>query len=76
MGAATLTLSQPLYGAPGTQSYTFTRFKYVLDFSRILPQLDKMQSSMISTFQCNGVASGVMLAPAGGITFQMRDCFM
>ncbi|MCX8508513.1 MAG: glycosyl hydrolase family 28-related protein, partial [Rhodobacteraceae bacterium] len=63
VGAATLTLSQPLYGAPGTQVYTFTRFRYVLDFSGFA-QLDKMQFDDIE-FQCNNVASGIMLAPAG-----------
>ncbi len=73
VGAGTLTLSQPLYGAPGTQVYTFTRFKYLLDFSSFA-QLDKMQFDDVE-FQCNGVASGILLAPAG-ITFQIRDSFI
>ncbi|MFO1174212.1 MAG: right-handed parallel beta-helix repeat-containing protein [Paracoccaceae bacterium] len=73
IGAGTLTLSQPLYAAPGTQTYTFTRFKYVLDFSNF-QQLDKMILDDLD-IQCNGVASGVMLAPAGS-TFQMRDCYV
>ncbi len=73
VGAQTVTLSQPLYGAPGTQSYSFTRFKYVLDFSNF-QQLDKMILDDLD-IQCNGVASGVLLAPAGS-TFQMRDCYI
>ncbi|MEZ5888046.1 MAG: glycosyl hydrolase family 28-related protein [Paracoccaceae bacterium] len=73
VGNGTLTLSQPLYGAPGTQTYTFTRFKYVLDFSGFA-QIEKMILDDID-IQCNGQASAVMLAPSGGI-FQMRDCFV
>lgn len=73
VGAQTLTLSNPLYGAPGTQSYTFTRFKYILDFSNF-QQLDKMILDDVE-LQCNGVASGVLLAPAG-LTFQLRDCYV
>lgn len=71
VGAATLTLSQPLYGAAGTQVYTFTRFKYVLDFSGFA-SLSKMVMDDIE-LQCNGAASGIMLAPSG-LIFQIRDC--
>lgn len=73
VGAGTLTLSQPLYGAAGTQVYTFTRFKYVLDFAGFA-SLSKMVLSEVE-FQCNGVASGIML-PVSGSLFQMRDCFI
>lgn len=73
VGAGTLTISQPLYGAPGTQVYTFTRFRYVLDFSNFA-QLDRMIFDDVD-IQCNGIASGIMLAPAGSI-FQIRDCFV
>lgn len=72
-GAATLTISQPLYGAPGTQVYTFTRFRYVLDFSNFA-QLDRLIIDDVD-FQCNGIASAVMLAPSGSV-FQIRDCFI
>ncbi|WP_347312580.1 glycosyl hydrolase family 28-related protein [Defluviimonas sp. SAOS-178_SWC] len=70
VGAATLTLSQPLYGAAGTQTYTFTRFKYVLDFSGFA-SLSKMTLDDVE-LQCNGYASGIMLAPSGMI-FHLRD---
>ncbi len=73
VGAGTLTLSKPLYGAPGTQTYTFTRFKYVLDFSNFT-QLDKMNLDDLD-IQCNGAASGILLAPSGA-TFAVRDTFI
>ncbi|MDH5798562.1 MAG: right-handed parallel beta-helix repeat-containing protein, partial [Paracoccaceae bacterium] len=73
VGAGTLELSQPLYGAAANQSYTFTRFRYVLDFSGF-SKLSKFTLSDIE-FQCGGFASGILLAPAGQ-TFHVRDCFM
>ncbi len=73
VGAATVTLSQPLYGAVGTQQFTFQRFKYILDFSGFA-SLSRTALDDIE-FQCAGRASGVMLA-LDGINFMMRDCFM
>lgn len=73
VGAGTLTLSQPLYGAAGTQTYSFTRFRYVLDFSGFA-QLDRLILENVE-FLCNGFASGILLAPAGQI-FQLSDCFI
>ncbi len=73
VGAGTLTLSQPLYGAAGVQVYTFTRFKYVLDFSGFA-SLSKMVIDDVE-LQCNGYASGILLAPSGSI-FQIRDSFI
>ncbi len=73
VGAGTLTLSQPLHGPAGTQTYTFTRFRYVLDFGGFA-QLDKFQLDDIE-IQCNGLASGILLAPSGK-NFQIRDCFV
>lgn len=68
-----ITLSKPLYGAAGTQTYTFRRFQYLLDFSGY----DSLSQFVISDveLQCNGIASGVMLAREG-LTFAMRDCFV
>ncbi len=73
VGAQTVTLSQPLYGAAGTQTYTFSRFKYVLDFSGFA-SLQKFVLSDIE-FQCSGIASGILLAPEG-LIFAVRDCFI
>lgn len=70
-GAGTLTLSQPLYGAAGTQNYTFRRFKYVLDFSGF-SVLDRFEIVNVE-FNCAGEASGVMLAPQGE-NARFADC--
>ena len=71
VGAATLTLSKPLHDAVGTQTFTFTRFKYVLDFSGF-SALDKMSLAEVE-IQCNGDASGILLPPSGK-NFLIRDC--
>jgi hypothetical protein len=65
VGAQELTLSQPLWGAPSTQVYTFTRFKYMIDFSGF-DSLMKMRLADLH-LQCNGHASAVMLPPAGSL---------
>jgi len=71
VGAGTITLSQPLFGAAGTQTYTFRRFKYVLDFSGF-SILRRMTLSDVDFF-CQGFASAVMLPPEGS-EFHLRDC--
>ncbi len=68
-----LTLSNPLFGASGTQVYTFSRYRYLLDFSGF-EQLSQFILSDID-FNCNGIASGIMLAKTG-IIFHVRDCFI
>lgn len=71
VGAQTITLSQPLYGAAGSQSYVFRRFRYMLDFSGY-ENLDQFVLTDID-FQCDGEASAIMLAPQG-LIFQVKDC--
>ena len=68
-----ITLSAPLYDAAGTQTFTFTRFKYLLDFSGYA-DLAQMCLDDIE-FQCAGEASGIILAPQG-LIFHVRDCFI
>lgn len=68
----TVDLSSPLWGAPGNQSYTFTRFKYMLDFSGFL-NLQRFVESDIE-FLCAGRCSGLLL-PSDGLVFQIQDCF-
>jgi hypothetical protein len=68
-----LTLSAELYDAEGTQPFTFTRFKYLLDFSGYV-DLKQFVIDHVE-FQCNGTSSGVMLAPQGS-TFHLSDCFI
>lgn len=71
--AGRVTLNLALFGAASNQTYTFTRFKYLLDFSAY-DKFSKVTFDSVE-FLCNGVASGIMLAPDGQ-TFHLRDCFM
>ncbi|WP_095588660.1 glycosyl hydrolase family 28-related protein [Actibacterium ureilyticum] len=73
VGAGTVTLSQPLFDAVGTQTYTFTRFRYLLDFAGFA-SLSRFVLADVE-LNCDGEASGVML-PDDGLIFQMRDCFV
>ncbi|WP_226779100.1 glycosyl hydrolase family 28-related protein [Oceaniglobus trochenteri] len=73
VGQRTVTLSQPLYDAVGSQTYTFRRFRYALDFSGFT-KLSKFNLTDIE-FQLDGLASGIMLAPEGE-TFHLKDCFI
>ena len=72
VGAGTVTLSQPLWNAVGSQTYTFRRFRYALDFSGFT-RLSKFTITDVE-FQLDGLASGIMLAPDGE-TFHVKDCF-
>ncbi len=71
IGAGTVTISRPLVDAVGTQVFTFTRFRYMLDFSGFA-RLDRMEFNDVE-FLCSGEASGIMLAPSGN-TFRVADC--
>ncbi len=73
IGAQELTLSGALYGAEGTQTFTFREFKYMLDFSGF-SQLSKFELSQIE-LQCNASASAIRLAPSGQ-TFALRDSYI
>lgn len=55
----------------GTRSLTFTRHRYMLDFSGF-GQLTRFEITNLE-IECRGVASAVMLAPAGGI-FRLHGC--
>ncbi len=72
VGAGEITLNAPLYDAEGTQNFTFSRFKYLIDFSG-MSYLSKFTMAEIE-FQCNGVCSGLMLPPKG-LIFHVKDCF-
>lgn len=63
-----ITLTQELYGAAGTQVFTFKRFKYALDFIGFA-DLGKFVLDEIE-FNFNSVASGIMLPTLGG-SFQV-----
>ncbi|MFQ5438153.1 MAG: glycosyl hydrolase family 28-related protein [Paracoccaceae bacterium] len=72
VAAGTITLSQPLYAAPQQQSYTFTRFKYMLDFHGFV-SLRRFVIADVE-FLCGGTSSALLL-PEDGLAFQVRDCF-
>ena len=65
VAAQEVTLSEALFDADGTQNFSFTRFKYLLDFSGF-EKLSKFSLQNIE-FQCNSKASGIMLALTGYI---------
>ena len=71
VNAQEITLSKPLSDAVGRQTYTFTRYRYLLDFSGF-SRLDKFELEDLE-LQCNEEASGVMLAPLGTVMV-IRDC--
>jgi len=71
IGAGTVEISQPLWGAVGTRPYTFRRFKYMLDFSGF-DLLSRFEIEDIE-FNCLGLCSGAMLARAGA-TKRFMSC--
>lgn len=73
VGAGTLELSQPLFNAEGTQFYTFTRYRYVFDFSGFA-KVSKLEFTGME-FLLKGVASGIMLAPEG-VLMRIADLTM
>lgn len=73
VGAGEITLNAPLYDAAGTQVFTFSSFKYMLDFSGF-SSLAKFNMQNIE-FQCNTHCSAIRLAPYGA-TFALYDCFI
>ncbi|WP_227287602.1 MULTISPECIES: glycosyl hydrolase family 28-related protein [Paracoccaceae] len=72
VAAGKVFLSNPLNVPPQSQTYTFRRFKYLLDFIGF----QNLQRFVISNieFLCAGRSSAVML-PINGLTFQFSDCF-
>ena len=71
IGAGSLTLSQPLWGGAGTRTFTFERYKYLLDFSGF-EDLSRFELDRLD-LQCNGICSGIML-PRIGLTLRVGDC--
>ena len=70
VGAASLELSKPLWAAAGTRTFTFDRYKYLLDFSGF-SNLARFEISRME-FDCAGAASGILLAKQG-TTFRIGD---
>ncbi|NAZ37489.1 glycosyl hydrolase family 28-related protein [Rubellimicrobium sp. CFH 75288] len=70
--AGRVTLSAELFDAVGTGTFTFRRFRYLLDFSGY-DDLSQMVIDDVEFF-CAGQASALMLPPQG-MVFHVRDCF-
>lgn len=66
-----VTLSQPIWGGAGTRTLVFRRFKYLIDMSGF-NELSRFEFDRMD-FNCNGVASGVML-PDVGLTLTFSNC--
>ncbi|MFN3938336.1 MAG: glycosyl hydrolase family 28-related protein [Gemmobacter sp.] len=71
VAAGTVELSLPPGSTGGTRTYSFTRFRYMLDFSGF-GRLDRFELTGLELF-CDGTASGIMLAPSG-ITMRIHGC--
>ncbi len=71
VAAGTIEISQPLFAAAGTRTYTFKRFKYMLDFSGF-DLLGRFEFEDVE-FNCLGACSGVMLALTGA-TQRFMSC--
>ncbi|WP_299679924.1 glycosyl hydrolase family 28-related protein [uncultured Roseobacter sp.] len=69
--ARILTLNGALGGGAGTRDLTFTRFRYLLDFSDIPTLCDVTLSGM--DLACERLSSGIMLAPRGA-NMRLQDC--
>lgn len=70
VGAGTLVLSRPFF-QEGTRIFTFSRFKYMLDFSGFAKN-SKFEINSVE-FLCNGVASCINLAVLGSV-FRLTNC--
>lgn len=70
--AETVTLSDSAGKAQASQTYTFTRWRYMLDFSG-MPRINRFQVDDIE-FRCLGYANGILL-PQEGIAWSIRDCW-
>lgn len=71
VAAQTLTLSRPLHGAAGTQTYTFTKFQHMLDLSGF-GVFERFEVERIE-FLCKDLCSAINL-PTEGRIFQARAC--
>lgn len=71
VAAGTLELSQPLFAAAGTRSFTFRRYRYLIDLSSF-ENLSRVEFREIE-FNCLGIASGLML-PKIGLALRVDNC--
>ena len=68
----TVELSQPLFAAAGTRTFTFQRYRYLIDMSGF-ENLSRIEFREVE-FNCLGIASGIIL-PRVGIAIRVDSCF-
>jgi hypothetical protein len=71
VAAGTLTLSMPLFAAAGTRTFTFQRYRYLIDLSSF-ENLSRLELREIE-FDCGGIASGLMLSKVG-LALRVDNC--
>jgi hypothetical protein len=71
IAAGTVELSQPLWAAAGTRTFTFDRYKYMLDFSGF-SALSKFEVTNVELLN-GGLSSTILLSP-GGELFRVAEC--
>lgn len=71
VAGGTVELSQPLFAAAGTRTFTFQRFRYLVDLSGF-ENLGRLELRSLD-FDCGGIASGLML-PRIGLALQVEQC--
>ncbi|MGB0506231.1 MAG: glycosyl hydrolase family 28-related protein [Pikeienuella sp.] len=71
ISAGEVELSKPLFGAAPSQSYTFKRFAYLLDFS----DFNNLQHFCIEGVSLNGAsAASCLMMPADGFNWRIHNC--
>jgi hypothetical protein len=71
VAAGTVELSQPLFAAAGTRTFTFQRYRYLMDLSGF-QNLSRLEFREVEFF-CGGLCSGLLL-PVGGIALRVDNC--
>ena len=71
VAAGTLTLSMPLFAAAGTRTFTFQRYRYLIDLSSF-ENLSRLELREIE-FDCGGICSGLMLSKVG-LALRVDNC--
>lgn len=71
VAAGTVELSQPLFAAAGTRTFTFERYRYLVDLSGF-ENLSRLEFREIE-FNCLGIASGLIL-PRVGLALRVDNC--
>ena len=71
VAAGALTLSMPLFAAAGTRTFTFQRYRYLIDLSSF-ENLSRLELREIE-FDCGGICSGLMLSKVG-LALRVDNC--